>query len=70
MNDSKSSSISNEGNVISSIGGRKLATIRRVGSIRSIPEADSIVCAEIGGWKAVVQKGQFEEGTKKFVTFK
>lgn len=45
--------------------GRKLATIRRIGSIRSIPEAVSIVCAEIDGWKAIIQKGQFEEGARE-----
>lgn len=41
---------------------RKLATIRRISKINSIPGADKIVCSEIDGWSAVVQKGQFEEG--------
>ena len=41
---------------------RKLATIRRIKSIKSIPGADNIVCSEIDGWTAVVKKGQFEEG--------
>ncbi len=44
---------------------RKLATIRRIKSIRSIPGADKIVCSEIDGWTAVVKKGQFEEGFLK-----
>ena len=38
---------------------RKLATIRRIKSIRSIPGADKIVCSEIDGWTAVVKKGRF-----------
>ena len=44
---------------------RKLATIRRIKSIKSIPGADKIVCSEIDGWTAVVKKGQFEEGILK-----
>ena len=44
---------------------RKLATIRRIKSIRSIPGADKVVCSEIDGWTAVVKKGQFEEGFLK-----
>ena len=39
---------------------RKLATIRRIGSIEPIPGADAIEVASVDGWKAVVKKGQFE----------
>jgi len=40
---------------------RKLATIRRIDKLTPIPNADAIVCAEIGGWKAVVKCHQFQE---------
>jgi hypothetical protein len=63
MSGSSSNSNTTNGMIIqSTVGDRKLATIRKIGKITSIPEADSIVCAEIDGWKAVVKKGQFEEG--------
>ena len=48
--------------MMSSNEDRKLATIRRINKIKSIPGADRIVYCEIDGWNAVVQKGQFEEG--------
>ena len=35
---------------------RKLATIRKISEIRTIPNADSIVCAIIDGWEVVTQK--------------
>jgi len=41
---------------------RKLATIRKIDELRPIPEADAIECAVIGGWTAVVKKGEFKEG--------
>ena len=41
---------------------RKLATIRQIDAVRPIPDADAIECAVIGGWTAVVKKGEFKEG--------
>lgn len=41
---------------------RKLATIRRVDDINSIPNADAIEVATIGGWKVVVKKGEYAVG--------
>lgn len=41
---------------------RKLATIRRVDSIREIPGADAIEVAQIGGWDVVTKKGEFKAG--------
>jgi len=41
---------------------RKLASIRRIDAVRPIPDADAIECAVIGGWTAVVKKGEFKEG--------
>ena len=41
---------------------RKLATIRKIDALRPIPEADAIECAVIGGWTAVVKRGEFTEG--------
>ena len=41
---------------------RKLATIRRIDALRPIPDADAIECAVIGGWTAVVKKGEFKAG--------
>ena len=41
---------------------RKLATIRKIDALRAIPDADAIECAVIGGWTAVVKKGEFEAG--------
>ena len=41
---------------------RKLATIRKIDALRPIPDADAIECAVIGGWTAVVKKGEFEAG--------
>ena len=41
---------------------RKLATIRKIDALRPIPDADAIECAVIGGWTAVVKKGEFKAG--------
>ncbi len=41
---------------------RKLATIRRVTEITSIPGADAIECARVDGWQVVVKKGEFQPG--------
>ena len=41
---------------------RKLATIRKIDALRPIPDADAIECAVVGGWTAVVKKGEFKEG--------
>lgn len=35
---------------------RKLATVRRIASLDSIPDADKILCATIDGWKLVTAK--------------
>lgn len=41
---------------------RKLASIRKIDAIDSIPGADAIECATVGGWKVVVKKGEFSPG--------
>lgn len=41
---------------------RKMATIRRIDSIRSIDGADAIECAVVGGWSVVIKKGEFKPG--------
>jgi len=41
---------------------RKLATIRKIDALRPIPDADAIECAVVGGWTAVVKKGEFAAG--------
>lgn len=41
---------------------RELVTIRTVGGINPIENADSIECLHIGGWKVVSQKGNFQVG--------
>lgn len=41
---------------------RKMATIRKIDSIRPIPDADAIECAVVGGWTVVVKKGEFNAG--------
>ena len=41
---------------------RKLATIRTIDEIRSIPDADAIECAVVGGWTVVIKKGEFKVG--------
>ena len=41
---------------------RKLATLRKIDALRPIPDADAIECAVIGGWTAVVKKGEFKAG--------
>lgn len=41
---------------------RKLASIRKIDSIRPIQGADAIECAVVGGWTVVVKKGEFAAG--------
>jgi RNA ligase (TIGR02306 family) len=41
---------------------RKLASIKRVDKISPIANADAIEVAVFGGWKVVVQKGEYKEG--------
>jgi RNA ligase (TIGR02306 family) len=41
---------------------RKLASIRKIDTIRPIEGADAIECAVIGGWTVVVKKGEFAAG--------
>ena len=41
---------------------RKLASLVTVDSIHAIPKADAIETARIGGWSAVVKKGEFAPG--------
>lgn len=41
---------------------RKMASIRKIDSIRPIPGADAIECARVGGWNVVVKRGEFKEG--------
>lgn len=41
---------------------RKLVTIRRIGEIHPIPDADLIERAKIDGWNVVVKKGEFRAG--------
>jgi RNA ligase (TIGR02306 family) len=41
---------------------RKLASIRKIDSIRPIEGADAIECAVVGGWTVVVKKGEFAAG--------
>lgn len=39
---------------------RKLATIREISEIRSIPDADAIECAVVDGWTVVVKRNEFK----------
>ena len=41
---------------------RKMASVRRIDDIHSIPNADTIECAIVGGWKVVVKRGEFQVG--------
>ena len=41
---------------------RKMATIRKIDSIRDIPGADSIECCALGGWNVVTRKGEYKAG--------
>lgn len=43
---------------------RKLVRIVSIGSVNPIPEADLIEVASVGGWKIVVNKGQFQPGDR------
>jgi len=41
---------------------RKMATIRKIDSIRPIAGADAIECAVVGGWTCVVKRGEYSAG--------
>lgn len=41
---------------------RKLATVRKIGLIEPIPNADRIELAHVDGWKSVVRKDEFKQG--------
>jgi RNA ligase (TIGR02306 family) len=41
---------------------RKLVTVKKIENLRSIPDADMIEAATVGGWQVVVKKGQFQIG--------
>ena len=41
---------------------RKLASIRKIASIRPIPGADAIECVTVDGWDVVTKKGEFSAG--------
>jgi RNA ligase (TIGR02306 family) len=41
---------------------RKMASIRKIDSLRPIVGADAIECAIVGGWTCVVKKGEFKVG--------
>ncbi|GLS20772.1 hypothetical protein GCM10007874_37890 [Labrys miyagiensis] len=41
---------------------RNLVTIRRIDTIRPIPDADAIECATTEGWEIVIKKGEFQPG--------
>lgn len=43
---------------------RKLVTIRTIGALNPIPNADAIEVATIDGWSVVVKKGEFAVGQK------
>lgn len=45
---------------------RKLVTLKNIDSITPIPDADAIEAVHIGGWTAVVRKGEFYEGQSVF----
>lgn len=42
---------------------RVMASVRRVDEIIAIEGADKIEVARIGGWRVVVKKGEFQEGS-------
>ena len=41
---------------------RKMATVRKIDSLRPIVGADAIECAIVGGWTCVVKKGEYNVG--------
>ena len=43
---------------------RKLVTVRTVGQITPIENADAIECISVDGWQVVAKKGEFKEGDK------
>lgn len=42
---------------------RKLAVVKRIDKLESIPDAEFIELAHVGGWKVVVKKGEHKEGS-------
>ena len=43
---------------------RKLVSVRTVGQITPIENADAIECISVDGWQVVAKKGEFKEGDK------
>ena len=43
---------------------RQLVTVRTIGDIRPIPDADAIEVASVDGWDVVVKRGEFAVGDK------
>ena len=41
---------------------RKMATVRRIDAVDPIPDADAIEVATVGGWRVVVQRGEYQPG--------
>ena len=41
---------------------RKMATVRRIDAVNPIPNADAIEVATVGGWRVVIQKGEYQPG--------
>jgi RNA ligase (TIGR02306 family) len=41
---------------------RKMATIRKIDTLRPIEGADAIECAIVGGWTVVTKKGEYQPG--------
>jgi len=41
---------------------RKMASIRKIDSVKPIPDADAIECATVGGWQVVIKRDEFKPG--------
>lgn len=41
---------------------RKMASIRKIDSVKPIPDADAIECATVGGWQVVIKRDEFKLG--------
>lgn len=41
---------------------RKMATVRQILAVDPIPNADAIEVATVGGWRVVIQKGEYQPG--------
>lgn len=41
---------------------RAMATVRQIGNVRPIPDADAIEVADVDGWQVVIKKGEFHPG--------